>query len=103
MLLYGQQFGFQSSSSTEYAILQLAKKVTKPLIINEITLEVFIDLSKAFDTVDHKILLEKLTYFGISGMYIKWFKSYLELRQQYILYNNKQSTLKYITCGVPQG
>ena len=49
---------------------------------NEFTLVVFIDLSKAFDTVDHKIFLNKLTYFGISEIYIQLFKSYVELRQQ---------------------
>ena len=71
---------------------------------NEFTLGVFVDLSKAFDTVNHTILLKKLTYFGITGTNLKWFKSYLTNRQQYISYNNvKNSDLQKIIYGVPQG
>ena len=63
----------------------------------------FIDLSKAFDTVNHKILLKKLTYFGIKGVYLDWFNSYLRNRKQFIFYNDKNSSMLDITCGVPQG
>ena len=98
------RFNCTSCCNHFHAILQLTKNIYKAFDNNEFTLGIFIDLSKGFDTVDHKILLGKLTYFGISETYIKWFKSYLELRQQYIACNiNKQSILKYITCGVPQG
>ena len=69
-LLYERQFG-----STEYAILQLTKEIYESFDENKFTLGVFIDLSKAFDTVNHKILLKKLTYFGIKGVYLDWFKS----------------------------
>ena len=102
-LLYEKQFGFQQNCSTDYAILELSEQIYKSFHNREFTLGVFVDLSKAFDMVNHEILLDKLSYFGLSEKYIKWFKSYLHKRQQYISYNNKQSTLNYITCGVPQG
>ena len=84
--------------------LQLSIEILKSFEENKYTLGVFIDLSKAFDTVNHDILLTKLKYFGIKNTYIDWFKSYLENRKQFVSYdNNKQSSLLSITCGVPQG
>ena len=64
---------------------------------------VFIDLSKAFDTVDHQILLSKLENYGIEKQNLKWFQDYLSSRYQYIEYDLKQTELSEITCGVPQG
>ena len=61
------------------------------------------DLSKAFDTTDHQILLHKLEFYGIRGTPLKWFKSYLSNRKQYVKYNNSDSLQRDITCGVPQG
>ena len=103
-LLYNKQFGSQKNVSTEYAILQLTREILDSFENNQFTLGVFIDLSKAFDTVDHEILLSKLQYFGIEGKYLKWFQSYLCNRKQFITFgNNKQSNLLRINCGVPQG
>ena len=103
-LLYNKQFGFQKECSTEYAILQLTKEILDSFEANQFTLGVFVDLSKAFDTVNHKILLTKLTYFGTEGTYLKWFKSYLENRKQFVNYdNNRKSNVLSINCGVPQG
>ena len=103
-LLYEKQFGFQSQNCTERAILQLTKEIYESFEKNEYTLGVFVDLSKAFDTVNHNILLMKLEYFGLKNKYINWFKSYLSNRQQFVSYdNNKQSRNKNINCGVPQG
>ena len=99
-LLYEKQFGFQKECSTEHAILQLAKEIYESFDKKQFTLGVFLDLSKAFDTVNHDILLNKLTSFGIQGSYIDWFKSYLYNRQQYISYDNKKSKIKTVTCGV---
>ena len=63
----------------------------------------FVDLSKAFDTVNHKILLKKLTCFGIKGIYLNWFKSYLNNRKQFISYDKNETTMLNLVCGVPQG
>ena len=76
-LLYEKQFGFQRNHSTEHAILQLTRDITSSFEKWEYTLGVFIDLSKAFDTVDHQILTKKLQYYGIDGTALEWFKSYL--------------------------
>ena len=64
---------------------------------------IFLDFAKAFDTVNHKILLQKLEYYGIRGNRLKWFDSYLTDRQQYTEVNNILSDVDYIKCGVPQG
>ena len=71
---------------------------------NHFTLGLFIDLSKAFDTVDHSILIKKLKLHGVKGNNLRWFESYLSNRKQYISYNsNKRTTFEKITYGVPQG
>ena len=89
---------------TEHAILQLTDDLHKNFNENKFTIGVFIDLSKAFDTVDHKILLEKLNYYGIHGHYHKWFTNYLKNRKQFIEYETgKQTNTLTIKCGVPQG
>ena len=67
------------------------------------TCDIFIDLSKAFDTVDHKILTAKLEHYGIRGKALDIFKSYLSNRKQYVQLENSKSKLRPITCGVPQG
>ena len=66
------------------------------------TLGIFLDLSKAFDTVNHNILLEKLKAYGIQSENLKWFRSYLSNRKQFILYDNFKKELKIVKCGVPQ-
>ena len=83
--------------------MQLIDNITNSFEKNHFTLGVFIDLSKAFDTVDHYILITKLKQYGIQGNNIRWFESYLSNRKQYIAYNNKSTSFKDITCGVPQG
>ena len=64
---------------------------------------IFIDLKKAFDTVNHKILLSKLEHYGIRGNILNWFESYLTDRKQYVYLNGHASKMKDIVCGVPQG
>ena len=66
-------------------------------------LGVFLDFSKAFDTVDHDILRKKLSMYDINSTALKWFASYLSQCRQYVNYNNRSSSSSYITCGVPQG
>ena len=67
------------------------------------TLGIFIDLSKAFDTVDHNILLKKLDMYGIKGKNLKWFHSYLTNRKQFIKCRDQNTDLDVLRCGVPQG
>ena len=103
-ILYNKQFGFQKHHSTDHAILQLFEQISDSFENDKFTVSVFIDLSKAFDTVDHNILLEKLIYYGITGTNLHWFSSYLTNRKQFVSYNpDKKSTILQIRCGVPQG
>ena len=67
------------------------------------TIGIFVDLSKAFDTLNHGILLQKLFRYGIRGIANSWFQNYLKERQQYVMFNNVASTKCKITTGVPQG
>ena len=83
-LLYSKQFGFQTGLSTEHAIVKLVDQIYKSFEKDHYTLGVFIDLSKAFDTVDHTILIRKLEMYGIRGINLAWFRSYLTNRIQYI-------------------
>ena len=68
---------------------------------NQFTLGIFMDLSKAFDTVDHKILISKLKNYGVRGKNLNWFESYFNNRKQFITYNNKYTSFETIACGVP--
>jgi len=85
------------------AIMQLVDKINSAVEKNETTLGIFLDLSKAFDTIDHDILLYKLEHYGFRGIVLKWFTNYLKNRKQYVCYNNCESELKDVVCGVPQG
>ena len=95
-ILYCKQFGFQQSNSTEHAIIQLIDQISYSFEQNKFTLGVFIDLSKAFDTVDHNILLNKLEFYGVKNSNLKWFESYLHKRQQFIGYDQNQTKMNYI-------
>ena len=87
-----KQFGFQEGHATNHAVLQLVDQINNNFKQNSFTLEMFVDLSKAFDTVDHNILLKKLEINRIVGKNLKWFKNYLNNRKQYIQINNKEKT-----------
>ena len=87
-----------------YAIVRLVDKIFDSFEKEQFTLGVFIDLPKAFDTVDHSILLKKLKLFGVTDKNLAWFQSYLSNRKQYIeIGENSKTDPKYVTCGVPQG
>ena len=101
--LYESQYGFRAKHSTNDAITELITNITENFENKTSTLSVFLDLSKAFDTIDHNILLNKLNHYGIRGTALNWFRSYLTKRQQYVKINQCKSTKKQITCGVPQG
>ena len=78
-------------------------KISESIDRHDVSIGVFIDLSKAFDTINHKILIDKLEHYGIRELPLQWFKDYLCNRKQYVYYNNATSSLRTITCGVPQG
>ena len=101
--LFSSQYGFRKNHSTINAVTELVSHVIKAMNRRENTISVFLHLSKAFDTVNHNILLRKPEFYGIRGIALEWFKHYLTGRKQYVLYNNTQSSKQYITCGVPQG
>ena len=82
-ILYDYQFGFRPKHSTQQAIITLIDKITKSLENGDIVISLFIDLKKAFDTVDHRILLRKLYAYGIRGTMLKWIESYVSGRTQY--------------------
>ena len=102
-ILYDLQFGFRAGHSTSLALIDIVERIKSNMDNGDHVIGIYLDLQKAFDTVDHKILLSKLAHYGIRGMCNKWFDSYLSGRQQYVSVNNTQSELKEITVGVPQG
>ena len=102
-ILYSYQFGFRKHHSTGMALMILVDRISKALQEGEYVLGVFIDFSKAFDTVNHKILLNKLWHYGIRGVAHKWMTSYLYNRKQFVCYDGVNSPYDNITCGVPQG
>ena len=102
-LLYEYQFGFQKGKSTYLAIMMLVDKITEALDQGECVVGVFLDFSKAFDTVDRNILLQKLHKYGICGVELLWFEDYLSNIMQYVTYNNHKSSREKNNCGVPQG
>ena len=102
-LFYESQYGFRKAHSTEQACIELVDKVLQSLDKGEIPVAIFIDLSKAFDTLDHGILLSKLDYYGIKGISLQWFESYLSDRKQYVSIDNINSSMKSVRTGVPQG
>ena len=79
------------------------EKIIGALEKGEFTIGIFLDFSKAFDTVNHKILLSKLNSYGIRGMANTWVESYLTNRTQFTTYNGSNSSTTIIKCGVPQG
>lgn len=102
-LLYYSQHGFRKLHSTETATLEFIDKILQHLDSGKLPIAIFIDLSKAFDTIDHRILLYKLQYYGITGSALLWFKSYLSNRSQFVQFKDTSSSKLYLTTGVPQG
>ncbi|MFZ2538340.1 MAG: reverse transcriptase family protein [Oscillospiraceae bacterium] len=102
-ILHQNQFGFRSKLSTSMALLELIDKLTKAVDEKQITIGIFVDLAKAFDTVDHDVLIDKLQFYGIRGVALDWFRNYLTDRKQFVSINKFDSRLLPIKCGVPQG
>ena len=102
-VIHPLQFGFRKKHSTAHALISLTEKIKKTIDDGNYGCGAFIDLKKAFDTVNHDILLKKLEHYGIRGIPLEWFRSYLTNRKQYVsVCGNTLETLE-ITCGVPQG
>ena len=101
-IICSMQFGFGKGHSTLIARMLLTDRISKALYNGEYLLGVFLDFRKAFDTVNHEILLRKLYCYVIRGIAHDWLNSYLSCRSQYFLYEDAKSSQKTITCGVPQ-
>lgn len=102
-ILSNHQYGFRSNHSTATAIMELAEEITTAMDKHHYFVSIFVDLQKAFDTIDHQILLQKLYKYGIRGVAHKWVQSYLEERNQFVEINNIKSESCRVACGVPQG
>ena len=102
-ILYSNQYGFRSGHSTINAVTKFVVDCIKSIDDKESTLAVFLDLSKAFDAIDHRLLLDKLEFYGVRGKALEWFANYLSDRKQYVTYNGVTSNLHTVRCGVPQG
>ena len=101
--IYDRQFGFRNRHSTNHALLDLIEDIRNAMDNNKFAVGVFVDLQKAFDTVDHNILLNKLDHYGIRGVANNWFKSYLSNRKQFVTINGVNSDLQSMKFGVPPG
>ena len=97
------QYGFQENKSTTDALVELCNHLNNQQALNKITCGVFIDLKKAFDTVNHDILRNKLLHYGIRGIPFKLFSDYLSNRHQFTRINTAKSNSMLLTTGVPQG
>ena len=102
-IIFNHQFGFQKNKSTSLAILDVCTQLVNAVENKQFSTCIFLDFAKAFDTVDHNILIYKLEYNGVSGITLNWFKSYLTNRSQKVCINGTQSESCNKKFAVPQG
>jgi retron-type reverse transcriptase len=102
-IIYDNQFGFRPKHSTNHALISITEQIKENLDKDNYACGVFVDFQKAFDTVNHNILLKKLDRYGIRGPALNWFRSYLTNRLQYVSILGFDSDKKVIIHGVPQG
>ena len=102
-IFYQLQFGFRKNHSTALSLIYLVNKIATSIDQNEITAGVFLDLFKAFDTLDHQILFGKLEHYGVCRLALQWIESYFSNRTQFVQINDTRSSELIIRCGVPQG
>ena len=95
------QYGFMPGNTTVDCLVDLVEAISTTLDHSDYAVTIFLDLSKAFDTVNHSILLSKLTYYGVNP--ITWFRSYFHNRKQRVFFNGIFSDTLQISSGVPQG
>ena len=89
--------------STVHAALELTASICDSIDSKQHCAGVFIDLKKAFDTVNHKLQIEKLSFHGVRGIANTWLENYLMNRKQYVVVDNQPSSMRFIKCGVPKG
>ena len=102
-ILHPLQFGFCKNHSTSHTLISMTETIKKTIDNGHFGCGIFIDLKEAFDTVNHSILLKKLDHYGVRGIPLQWFHSYLAKRQQYVSINGCASDKLVITHRVPQG
>ena len=102
-IIFSLQFHFCQKYSTTRAVIHLTDKNRHGVDKGNYACGIFLDFRKAFDTVDHHILLKKLKYYGIRGISNKWFASYLSNRKQFVSINGYKSNPPDVKCGMPQG
>ena len=102
-ILYDGQYGFRPKHSTIDALTEFVSNALPALDNSGNCLAVYLDLSKAFDTIKHSVLIDKLEHYGVRGRALDWFRSYLEQRRQYVSYGGVHSDIRYVEYGVPQG
>ena len=102
-ILVDNQYGFREGHSTYMALRRMVNNISEWLDDKNYWLGLLIDLSKAFDTINHKLLFTKLNYNGITEIALQWFADYLTNRLQYVSINNKNSNMLPVECWVPQG
>ena len=97
------QFGFRENNSTELAVTTFHDRLSKNLVENKKTCSIFLDLRKAFDSVNHEILFQKLYHFGFRGKMLKLLTSYLSERHIYVKIDGQVTSLRLLDHGVPEG
>ncbi len=102
-VLFSGQYGFRKNMSVSYALIQLLENITDAIDKGEYTVGIFVDLKKAFDTINHNILIQKINFYGVRGLCANWVSSYLENRKQMVCIDDEVSQMQHCKCGVPQG
>ena len=100
-ILINNQFGFRRLHSSDMALMFMMDTITNAIDDDDYVIGIFFDFSKAFDSVNHGILLEKLYHYGIRDHGLYWFRSYLSNRKQFVTYNGTVSSTKTITRDIP--
>ena len=102
-ILFSKQFGFRQKYSTSMALIEFMNYVSRAIESKLVSIGIFLDLSKAFDSVNHSYLLQKLSFYGIRGISLNWFENYLNNRKQFVIIDQQSSDLCNVVTGIPQG
>ena len=102
-ILVQNQYAYRKLHSTITSLIKCTDDWLSNIDSKKVNLTLLLDLKKAFDTVDHKIILDKLGAYGVIGIEFKWFKSYLSKRRQFCRVNDYNSKTMRVTCGIFQG